>query len=269
MTERDADYAISFAVPSNTRGLKFIVRPIDEVEGNSASVLSKKDFELETLTIFDKVRVPWERVFMLREYEFAGPLAVTFATYHRFTAISYRAATSNLFIGAISLAGKANGILDRPHVKDNMQLAIMYKELMRMSAIAAAHSHSEDGGLAIPNPLYTNIGKLYSNQNFGRVVEALIDTAGGIISTMPSQEDLDNAEENAYISKYMRGATAGGERLGVMKIAKELAASSLTGYLLTLMIHAEGSAQASKLALVRDYDVAEAERLVSRIMSEN
>src|SRR5438132_6075781 len=138
---------------------------------------------------------------------------------------------------------------------------------MRMSATAAAHSHLDDG-LAIPNPLYTNIGKLYSNQNFGRVVEALIDTAGGIISTMPSQEDLDNPEENAYISKYMRGATAGEDRLGVMKIAKELAASSLTGYLLTLMIHAEGSAQASKLALVRDYDVAEAERLVSGILTQ-
>ena len=145
----------------------------------------------------------------------------------------------------------------------------MYKELMRMSAIAAAHSCVDEGGMAVPSPLYTNIGKLYSNQNFGRVVEALIDTAGGIISTMPSQEDAENPEEGPYISKYMAGATDGESRLQVMKMAKELAASSLTGYLLTLMIHAEGSAQASKLALIRDYDLGEAEGLVNRILAKS
>lgn len=266
MSERDADYALACAVPANARGLKFIVRPIDELEGNSSNVLSGKDFELETLTIFDRVKVPRERVFMLREHAFAGALAVTFATYHRFTAVSYRAATSNLFIGATSLAAKANGIQDASHVRDNLQLVIMYKELMRMSAIAAAQTYVEDGGLAIPNPLYTNIGKLYSNQNFGRVVDALNDTAGGIVSTMPAQEDIDNPEEHGYISKYMTAATSGDERIAVMKMAKELAASSFTGYLLSLMIHAEGSVQASKLALIRDYNLTEAEALVNGVL---
>ncbi len=269
MTAKDADFALAFAIPSNAKGLKFIVRPIDELEGNTSNVLSRKDFELETLTIFDRVRVPRERVFMQGEYVFAGALAVTFATYHRFTAVSYRAATSNLFVGATSLAAKANGVQAAPHVRDDLQLVIMYKELMRMSAIAAAHSCVEEGGIAIPNPLYTNIGKLYSNQNFGRVVEALVDTAGGIISTMPAEEDIANPEERAYVSKYMAGATDGESRLRVLQMAKELAASSLTGYLLTLMIHAEGSAQASKLALIRDYDVGEAESLVNRILARD
>jgi 4-hydroxybutyryl-CoA dehydratase / vinylacetyl-CoA-Delta-isomerase len=268
MTEKDADYSLAFAVPSNAKGLKFIVRPVDELEGNTSNVLSRKDFELETLTIFDKVKVPKERVFMLREHAFAGALAVTFATYHRFTAVSYRAATSNLFVGATSLAAKANGVQNAPHIRDNMQLVIMYKELMRMSAIAAAHSCVDEGGIVVPNPLYTNIGKLYSNQNFGRVVEGLVDTAGGIISTMPAQEDMEEPAEKGYISKYMAGATDGESRMRVMKMAKELAASSLTGYLLTLMIHAEGSAQASKLALIRDYDLAEAENLVNGILSD-
>ena len=266
MTEKDADFALAFAVPSNAKGLKIIVRPIDELEGNTSNVLSGKDFELETLTIFDRVKVPRERVFMQGDHAFAGALAVTFATYHRFTAVSYRAATSNLFVGATSLAAKANGVQSAPHVRDDLQLVIMYKELMRMSAIAAAHSCVDEGGIAVPNPLYTNIGKLYSNQNFGRVVEALVDTAGGIISTMPAQEDMENADERAYITKYMAGATDGDSRLQVMKMTKELAASSLTGYLLTLMIHAEGSAQASKLALVRDYDLGEAEALVEGIL---
>jgi Aromatic ring hydroxylase len=45
-----------------------VVRPIEEVEGNSSSILSRFDYELETLTIFDDVFVPWERVFLFKEH---------------------------------------------------------------------------------------------------------------------------------------------------------------------------------------------------------
>jgi 4-hydroxybutyryl-CoA dehydratase/vinylacetyl-CoA-Delta-isomerase len=266
MTEEDKDYALSFALPANSKGLKFIVRPIDELEGNSSSVLSPKDYECETLTIFDTVHVPWERVFLFKEHEFAGTLALNFVTYHRFTALSYRAATSNLYLGATSLTSKANGTTKAPHIHNNLVNAIMYKELMRMSAIAAAHAPILDEGMAIPNPLYTNIGKLYSNQNFTRVLEGLIDTAGGIIATMPSQEDMDNPLENKYITKYLAGAAGGDERVRVLKIVKELVGSSLAGYMMTLMMHAEGSMEASRLGILRGYDVSEAENLVNGIL---
>ncbi len=266
MTAEDKDYAISFAVPANSKGLKFIVRPIDELEGNSSSVLSTKDYECESLTIFDKVHVPWDRVFLFKEHEFAGTLALNFVTYHRFTALSYRSASSNLYLGATSLVSKANGTTKAPHIHNNLVNIVMYKELMRMSAIAAAHTPTLDEGIAIPNPLYTNIGKLYSNQNFARILEGLIDTAGGIIATMPSQEDMVNPLESEIITKYLAGATQGEERIRILKIAKELVGSSMAGYMMTLMIHAEGSMEASKLGIVRGYDgVSESEKLVEGI----
>lgn len=64
----EEDYAVAFAVPANTRGLSMVVRPIEEVEGNSSSILSRLDYELETLTIFDDVFVPWERIFLFKEH---------------------------------------------------------------------------------------------------------------------------------------------------------------------------------------------------------
>jgi len=266
MTEKDSDFAVAFAVPASTPGLKMIVRPIDELEGNSSALVSTQDYELETLTIFDNVFVPWDRVFQLREFDMAGLLAVTFATYHRFTAVSYRAGTSNLYLGSALAMAKENGISDSSHVKDRLADIVMYKELMRMSAVAAANSPLIKEDQAVPNPLFTNIGKLYSNKNFSNVLDALVDISGGIISTMPSMEDQFNPLENSDLKKYLVGVDSGENRIKSIMLAKELAASSQTGYMLTLMLHAEGSIEASKIALLKDADLSEAENLVTKIL---
>ena len=53
--------------------------------------LSSQHKMLETLTVFDDVFVPWERVFLCREPELAGAAGPRrFVEYHRFTAVSYK-----------------------------------------------------------------------------------------------------------------------------------------------------------------------------------
>ncbi|ARM75507.1 4-hydroxyphenylacetate 3-hydroxylase N-terminal domain-containing protein [Acidianus manzaensis] len=266
MTEKDSDYAVAFAIPTNTKGVKMIARPIDEVEGNSSSILSRLDFEVETITIFDNVFVPWDRVFLAGEYEFAGLLANLFATYHRFTAISYRSAMSDLFIGTGSLMAKANGIQDSRHVREDLLNMIMYKEILKMSAVSAAVNPVIDEGIAIPNSLYTNVGKLYTNSHFHELITSLIDISGGILATMPSKEDIENEIEKQYIEKYLRGAIEGKDRIKLIDLAKELSASNLSGYWLTTMIHAEGSIEASKIALLRNYNLQNAEEMIMKIL---
>ncbi|BFH73089.1 4-hydroxyphenylacetate 3-hydroxylase N-terminal domain-containing protein [Sulfurisphaera javensis] len=267
MGEEDKEYSIAFAIPANTPGLKMIVRPIDEVEGNTSSILNSKDYELETLTIFDNVFVPWDRVFLFKEYEFSGTVARLFATYHRFTAISYRAAMANLYLGSAILAAEANGILNEKHVRDDIIDIVMYKEILRMSAISSSIYPENDEEIAIPNFVFTNIGKLYTNTHFHEIVKDLIDIAGGIIATLPSEEDL-RSEESEVITKYLRGAIDGKERINILKLVKEIAgSSSMVGYLLTTMIHAEGSIEASKIELFRTYDFNESKEIVKKILS--
>ncbi|HLI45977.1 MAG TPA: 4-hydroxyphenylacetate 3-hydroxylase N-terminal domain-containing protein [Geobacterales bacterium] len=266
MRSEEKDFSIAFAVPTNAKGLKMYCRPVDEVEGNTSSVLSKKDYEIETITVFDNVFVPWDRVFLFREYEFAGALATLFATFHRFTAISYRSATANLYLGAAIKAAEANGVLKEKHVRDDILEIVMYKEIMKISALAAAIMPRIDEEVMIPNPIYTNIGKLYSNSRFVEVIKALVDVSGGIIGTMPAQEDFES-EQGQELEKYLRGALDGRKRIEIMKLAKELASSSYAGYMITLMAHAEGSIEASKLELERSYDYGEALELVEKVIS--
>lgn len=271
MTEKDRDYAVAFALPVNTRGLKLIVRPLQEVDGlpvREDAPLSSRNAEAESLTILDHVLVPWERVFLFREWRYAGELANLFALFHRFTAVSYRTVVSELFIGGARLAALCNGIENSPHVRDELLDMVLYREIMHMAAKMAAveHVRDEHTGIAVPNSLYTNIGKLYSNANFPLVVKDLVDIAGGYVSTLPSTSDLENPETRPYIEKYMKGSPrfSGRDRYRVLRFARELVGGPLAGYMLGLMIHAEGSVAASKIALYREYSFEEAERLATR-----
>jgi aromatic ring hydroxylase len=271
MVEKDRDYAIAFAIPANTKGLKLVCRPVLEVEGlgREDAPISSQNLEIETLTILDHVFVPWDRVFLFKDWRLAGELANTFATYHRFTAISYRSVMAELFIGAARLAARFNGIENAPHVREDIIEMILYREIMDVAAKAAAHYPliDEKTGIAIPNPLYTNIAKLYSNKMFPNIVGALVDIAGGLTSTLPTTDDLNSPEIRNYLVKYLQGSRkyTGEQRFKLLRLVRELAGGPMTGYMMGLFIHAEGSVAASKIALYRDYKFERAEELVSRL----
>jgi|ECHnycMinimDraft_1075156.scaffolds.fasta_scaffold00005_41 aromatic ring hydroxylase len=276
MTEKDKDYALSFALPANARGLKMIARPLVEVEGfpsREDSPLASKHTEIETLTILDDVFVPWQRVFMFREWKYAGDLVNMFSLFHRFTALSYRVIQSDLYLGAARMASKVNGIKEVPHIREELIDIVIYREILYMALRAASLDSIFDKGtgIAMPNPIYTNIGKLYANSHFHDVIKDVIDITGGITSTLPSSADLENEEERGYILKYFKGAEefSGEERFKVLRFIRELVGGPLTGYTLGLMIHAEGSEAASKISLYREYDFSRAEDLVSRLIGLN
>ena len=90
LTEADKDYAVAFCIPLNTRGLKMIASPYGRGRDSSFThPVGSGHKMMETLTIFDDVFVPNDRVFLNGEWQFAGALAKTFVEFHRFTAISY------------------------------------------------------------------------------------------------------------------------------------------------------------------------------------
>jgi 4-hydroxybutyryl-CoA dehydratase / vinylacetyl-CoA-Delta-isomerase len=99
MTEADKDYCIAFGVPVNTPGVKIISRPERSDLGAFDYPLSAGHTTLEAMTIFEDVFVPTERIFMDGEWKFAGALANCFATWHRFTGISYKYPFADMLVG--------------------------------------------------------------------------------------------------------------------------------------------------------------------------
>lgn len=83
LTEKESDWAVSFAIPADTDGVKLISR-ITSTRPRIHLQAPYNDYGVaESFLIFDDVWIPWERVFLCGEWEFAGLMALTFAGFHR------------------------------------------------------------------------------------------------------------------------------------------------------------------------------------------
>ncbi|HEX2034929.1 MAG TPA: 4-hydroxyphenylacetate 3-hydroxylase N-terminal domain-containing protein [Chloroflexota bacterium] len=265
MSEADADYAVAFAVPANCPGLTMIASP----HGGSAAVgnafehpISSRHKMMETLTIFDDVFVPNERVFLAGEWAFAGPLALTFVEFHRFTAVSYKLPLVDALAGTALLLAEYNGIERAGHVRDKLAWLVAYAEGLRALTHMAAHRCRADEatGIAVPDPLTVNVAKLHFATNYHQAVARVQDIAGGLLVTGPSEEDLRAAELGPAVRRYLRGKldVEAEARLRALNLAADLTASDFGGYQEVLAIHAEGSIEAEKLTILRHYDSAAA-----------
>lgn len=270
MTERDADYAVAFAIPVNTPGLKLIASPF------GAHIEPKDPFEfpitarhkmVETTTIFDDVFVPWSRVFLCREWQYAGPLALTFVEFHRFTAISYKLPLVDALVGAAQLLADYNGISRAAHVRDKLIRLISYAETLRALVHHAAEHCTVRDGIAVPHTLTVNMAKYHFAHNYHAAVQDVQDIAGGLLVTGPGAEDVASEELGPLLERYYggRAGVGGRQRLRAMNFVKDLTSSDYGGYQEVLAIHAEGSLEAEKLMIARSYDADRSLRLVKQM----
>ena len=259
LREEDRDYAVSFAVPCNAQGLTMISsEPEVKEPGNFFDYpISASVYLNDALIIFDNVFIPYERVFLKGEWQFAGDLAYMFANFHRLSAETYKAVELELLVGAAALVAEYNGVEKAPHVRDMLSWLTFYAEATEvMSRAACEHCvHEPDSELVYPNPLYANVAKLFFAENWHQATRHIQDIAGGIVATAPSAKDFLNPETRGFIEKYL-GGKAGiptENRLRVIKLIRDLT----TSYEDVLTIHAEGSPAAQRLSI---YALADFER---------
>jgi 4-hydroxybutyryl-CoA dehydratase/vinylacetyl-CoA-Delta-isomerase len=262
LSEADRDYALAFAVPLNTKGLRLIASPFTATGASRFHhPVSSEHKMIETLTVFDDVFVPWERVFLCGESQFAGALALGFVQFHRFTAVSYKIPHIDLMIGAAMLAAEANGIDKAGHVREKLSRLIAWRETVRGLTVAAAYECRRMApGVAVPHPVTTNVAKQYFAEHYHAMARRVQDIAGGLLVTGPAEEDLEAPETKAWVERYLGGKKGFGtaNRLRVMNLIRDLLASDFGGYNEVLSIHAEGSLEAQKLTILREFDAAKA-----------
>jgi 4-hydroxybutyryl-CoA dehydratase / vinylacetyl-CoA-Delta-isomerase len=112
MTEDDAAFAVACAVPIDAPGLTIVARPAGRP--GEAAACSAKFGQSTGVCLFDRVEVPWERVFLAGEWAEVAPMLTNYTSQHRHTCIGARAGFGDLLIGAGALMTEANGLdLDR------------------------------------------------------------------------------------------------------------------------------------------------------------
>jgi aromatic ring hydroxylase len=256
----DADWAVSFAVPAATPGLSMYVSSYSSGEKHPWEMpVSSKHKMLETLTVFDDVFVPWERVFCCRQPELAGPIALAFVEYHRFTAISYKLPLLDALVGSAREIARMNGIADAGHVRDKQAQLAVYAESVRTFAEAAARRGVVgQGGCCRPDSAATNMAKYIFATGYHAALRNVQECAGGLLVTGPGGDDWDSPEVRPVLEKYLAAAVPAPERLAMMNLISDLTVREFGGYQTVLAVHAEGSIEAEKMQILRAYDASRA-----------
>ncbi|MBU4604327.1 MAG: 4-hydroxybutyryl-CoA dehydratase [Proteobacteria bacterium] len=251
MKEDDKDYAVSFGVPANAKGLSFIsAEPEMKEPGNFFDYpLSASVYINDAMVIFDDVFIPNERIFLKGEWKFAGHIAHMFGNFHRLSAETYKAVELELLAGAAALMAEYNNVEHVAHIREKLTWLANYAEATEVLGRAACeHCALEtESGLVYPNPMIANIAKLYFADNWHQGTKYLQDIAGGIVATAPAAADYYNPETHDYIEKYLGGKEGipTEHRLRLIKFIRDLGSS----YEDVITLHAEGSLAAQRLSI--------------------
>jgi 4-hydroxybutyryl-CoA dehydratase/vinylacetyl-CoA-Delta-isomerase len=194
-----------------------------------------------------------------------------FACLHRQSKCACSAGHCDLFAGAAALAADVNGLdWKTPHIRDKITEIIMNGETGYGCALgAAANARQHSSGVWLPDPLIVNSGLNTIRSTIGKHLEYLHDIAGGLVATMPTEEDWNNPELRKYIDQALAGS--GGctteDRLRVLHLVQDLAASRTTGAILGFTVNAAGSPATNQVVVRRMYDLQRQMRNAGRIAS--
>jgi 4-hydroxybutyryl-CoA dehydratase/vinylacetyl-CoA-Delta-isomerase len=255
MGEEDKDYALSFAIPADTKGVKYIfsrqtndTRRLDGVldAGNPKYAIVGG----EALIIFNDVFVPWERVFMAGEYDFTNELVETFAGYHRSNYGGCKVGLADVVIGGSNWIADAHGIANASHIIDKLTEMIAMAETCWSCALACSYEgYRTPSGAYHINPLLANVTKLNITRMVYEWMRVAQDIAGGKIITLPTEKDLDNPETVEILKKCFSGR----EGVPVQDIIKmlRLIENMSVGAGLPEAMHGAGSPAAQKIMIAR------------------
>lgn len=270
MTAEDAVFAVACAVPVDAEGVTIVSRPAGR-PGEAAAKFSAKYGQATGVVLFDDVLVPWERVFLAGEHEEAGFLTTSYATHHRHSCIGARAGFGDLLIGAGAMMIEANGLdPDRHgHIRDAMVDLIKIVEGFFACGVAASvYGVGDPAGSAMPDPVFSNIGKLLLATQIYDMHRLAHTVSGGLVVALPGPDEDHNPETQASLAAVLAGRPdiSAARRLEVARLIEDLTASSQGGWYSMISLHGGGSPEAMKREIWRTYPVRDKVEVVERLL---
>jgi 4-hydroxybutyryl-CoA dehydratase/vinylacetyl-CoA-Delta-isomerase len=253
----DEDYALAFAVPTDSKGLIHVVGrsslDMREMEGCDCGNIFYSKYC--PTVIFDNVFVPWERVFMCGETEFAVDLVVKFSAFHRQSHGGCKAGKIDCMVGAALNMMDYNGTGRAGHLKQKVIDMIHRAETLYGCSLAASYEGSEQpSGTFFIDTVLANASKIHEGKEMAEVIRLMVDIAGGYVADLPSDRDLANQEVGPLLKKYLAGAKGidPEKRIKMYRLIEKLAMESAD----TISdIHGGGSPEAHRITIMRESDL--------------
>jgi 4-hydroxybutyryl-CoA dehydratase/vinylacetyl-CoA-Delta-isomerase len=275
MGEADADFAVCCAVPVDAPGLTMVARPAGrpgEKLEHGAALFSRKFGQSTAVCLFDRVFVPWERVFYAGEWEHSSHLTYSYATHHRQTCIAARAGFGDLLIGAGALMCEANGFDpgQETHLREQMVELIRITEGFYACGVAASvyGKADEHSGSFMPDPVFANIGKLLLATQIYDMHRIAHYVSGGLVVALPGPDEDHNPETGAKLAEVLQAnpQVPYDKRIQAARFIEDLTAGYQGGWYSLISLHGGGSPAAMKQEIWRNYPVGSKVELVERLL---
>ena len=225
------DETFAFAIPSNTKGLKFICR--DTFIGGDSTFdhpLSSRYEEIDSVVVFDNVLVPWERVFYYSNEEVAASFLIQSSFHHfaKYQALIRQIVKTEFILGIAELLANTINVTEYQHIQEKISEIIIGLETMKaLLEKAENNAKLNDSGYMCPDITSLKVAGCIFPKIYPRFVEIIqLIGAGGMI-TLPTENAFQSAAIRADLDQYLQGATKKAEdRVKIFRLAWDITMSS-------------------------------------------
>lgn len=267
LKKEDEDYALAFAIPTDTPGVIHVIgrSSLDTRELDGCDIGNIRYSKYCPTVIFDDVFVPWERVFLCGEWEFAVELVMRFSAFHRQSHGGCKSGRVDCMVGAALVMMDYNGTSKVSHLKQKVIDIIHRSETMYGCSLAASYEGKrEASGTYFIDPVLVNASKIHEGKEMSEAGRLLVDIAGGFVCDLPSDKDLGNPEIGPLVQKYLKGAAGASamDRIKMFRLVEKLVMESAD----TISdIHGGGSPEAHRITILRESNLEARKKAVKRL----
>jgi 4-hydroxyphenylacetate 3-monooxygenase len=232
-TEKHSPFALNFAIPCGTPGLRFLCREsFDLGRSRFDHPLASRFEEMDCVVFFDDVLVPWERVFALGDVDIINGTGMTT---HSAAHSAHQGAAKNLakceFVLGVALhMTRTLGNAQLPQVEERLAELTMYTELMRACIRSSeADATLDEWGVMCPVPLQIELTRNLFMTAYPRMTEILELLGSSSFMITPCEADF-RSPLAADIEQYLATDTATArERVKLFRLAWDIAGSTFGG----------------------------------------
>jgi 4-hydroxybutyryl-CoA dehydratase/vinylacetyl-CoA-Delta-isomerase len=263
----DEDYAVAFAVPQDAPGLVHVVgrSSLDSRELDGCDVGNTLYSKYCPMVIFNDVFVPWERVFMCGEVEFAVDMVVKFSSFHRQSHGGCKSGKIDCMIGAALTLMDYNGTAKAGHHKQKVIDMIHRAETLYGCCLAASYEgKKEPSGTYFIDTVLANASKIHEGKEMAEAIRLMVDVSGGFVADLPSDRDLEHPEIGPLLKKYLKGVDSVPveNRIKMFRLVEKMAMESADT---VSDIHGGGSPEAHRVTILRETDVESKKKAAKRL----
>jgi 4-hydroxyphenylacetate 3-monooxygenase len=233
MSQGHSPYALNFAIPCSTPGLKFLCREsFDLGRSHFDHPLGSRFEEMDAIVFFEDVLVPWERVFLFGDIDLVNDTGVATGS-HIHTAhqgAAKNVAKSELILGVALLMAETLGSTQVPHIQERVAELMVHTEVMKASLRAAeADAQLDRWGVMCPAGLPLEVIRTLFMNVYPRMAEILQLMGSSSFMIIPSEADFRSALK-PDIEQYLATDTASArERVKLFRLAWDIACSAFGG----------------------------------------